>query len=480
MGNSQHSANIAVPGKKYNHDVNFGAMDFYFKEKMQISKEYKVRSPPLGIGPMGELREVYHTTLKQRRLIKIIYKYQMDDAELEKVNDEIDILKQLNHPNIMKIYETSEDKLYIYIIMEYFNGRVLFDRIRNKGPLSEAHAVKILKSLLSVLKYLNGKGIVYRDLKLENMLYDGSDIKFMDFSLACQVANNKVLKDIVGSPYYIAPEVLKGKYDKRCDIWSFGIVAYIMMVGKAPFEGSNTGLILDSVLTMEPEYDTQTLTPYAIDFFKRVLVKNPNKRAKLSDIENHKLFRNIEGIEKQYIKDKFIEVWSNMMSFRYENPFQVAIYLFLFNNVIDRNQIKKINDLFRAIDIKGEGYLTKNKLAKFCKDYNLPIEDHEIHKVFNKLSFEGNGLMNYNDFLAGSFSQKELLSEDNIKKCFRVFDEDDSGSISIEEFAMMFPQVDKNQLENFLREFDVDGNGDIDLTEFKAILLAMINSQFGG
>lgn len=478
MGNS-FSPNLTTDmKKKYDQKVNFGAMDFYFKEKMQISKEYKVRSPPLGMGPLGELREVFHTTLKQKRLIKIIYKYQMDDADLEKINEEIEILKEVNHPNIMKIYETSEDKLYIYIVMEHFHGRVLFDRIRERGPFTDVQAIKILKSILSVIKYLHGRDIIYRDLKLENMLYDGNDVKLMDFSLAVKNSKHKAQKDIVGSPYYIAPEVLNGKYDKRCDIWSFGILAYIMMVGKAPFEGAGTAQILDNVLTKEPDYDPRVLSSLAIDFIRQILVKNPNKRAKISDIESHKLFKNAPGSDKKYLIDKFIEVWENMLNFKYENQFQVAIYLFLFNNVIDRNKIKKVDELFRVIDMKSEGYITKNKLMRFCKDNNIQVDQREVDAVFSKISFKGDGLLTYNDFLAGSFNQNQLLNEDNIKMCFRIFDQDNSGCISIEEFATMFPQVDKNLLENFLREFDVDGNGDIDLPEFKALLSNMIGNKY--
>ena len=477
MGNLQQNKEEASLKKRYSKDVSFGAMDFYFKEKMQISKEYKVRSPPLGIGPNGELREAYHTTLRQKRLIKVIYKYQMSDAELERIKEEISILQELNHPNIMKIYETSEDKLYIYIIMEHFQSRVLFDRIRERGPFTEAQAIKILKQLVSVLKYLHIKHIAYRDLKLENLLYDGSDVKLMDFSLAVKSFKKKSLKDIVGSPYYIAPEVLKGKHDKRCDVWSFGVVAYIMMTGRAPFNGSTTGQILDNVVNKEPDYDPSTLSPYAIDLLKKILVKRPSKRAKLTDIEEHRLFTNIEGIEKQCIIDSFIEVWGNMLNFRYQSQFQVAIYLFLFNNVIDRNRIKNVNELFRFIDKNGEGHITKNELAKFCREYNIPMNIGEIDTVFAKLSFDGDGILSYNDFLAGAFNQKQLLSEENIKKGFRVFDLDESGSISLEEFASIFPYVEKNQLENFLREFDVNGNGKIDLSEFRALLTAMIKNQ---
>ena len=474
MGNNKSINTKKQSGSR--NDINFGAMEFHYNAKIQISEEYKVKSPPLGMGPMGELREVYYKKLNQKRLIKIIYKYNLDDADIDKINEELEMLKDMSHPNIMKIYETSEDKLYIYIIMEFFQGRMLFDRIREGRPLTETHSIKILKMLVSVLKYLHSKNIAYRDLKLENILYNGSDIKIMDFSSAKRVIGNKKFSDIVGSPYYIAPEILKGKYDKRCDIWSFGIIAYTLVNGRTPFKGQNTGEILDNVIKEEIEYPI-SFTPEYVDFLREVLVKKPNKRASLDDILKCEVFENSLAFEQKRIANQFTEILYNMRNFRYQNPFQLAIYLFLFNNVIERNLIRDVDEVYRMIDKKSDGFITRQQIIKFCRDFNIELVVKDLDVILKKLSFEDGDSLTYNEFLAGSFNQRELLSEDNITKCFKIFDSDNSGSISLEEFEDLFPNVDKNIIEPFLIEFDVNGDGDIDLSEFKAILLNMIRAQ---
>ena len=262
--------------------MRIGFLDFVTKPPLKIPQEYRVKSPPLGRGPYGELREAFHVTLKQRRLIKILYKTQYTEEELDKVKDEYKILQKLDHPSILKIYQNSQDDRYIYVIMEFFKGRELFDKLKSEGPIKDERiAPKILLEILHVLKYIHSKNIVYRDLKLENLLLDENGyVVLTDFGLAKFITADSRAHTFCGTPEYLAPEVILGKgHNRPADWWALGILIFEMIYGIPPFYTQNHNDMYKRIVRESFAFRPGiVLSDHGKDLITRLLVKDQAKR----------------------------------------------------------------------------------------------------------------------------------------------------------------------------------------------------------
>ena len=183
--------------------------------------------------------------------IKSIMK-SMIEMRIDLLERELELLVTVNHPNIIKFYEVYEDSQYIHLVMELCTGGELFDQLISKGRYTEAEAAKIMYSLLNAVSHLHSLGIVHRDLKPENIMLSTSDdqaeIKIIDFGLAKKFLQEGTGQNtILGSSYYVAPEVLNNSYGLSCDIWSCGVILFMLLSGKAPFDGNSDMTIYDQI-----------------------------------------------------------------------------------------------------------------------------------------------------------------------------------------------------------------------------------------
>lgn len=183
----------------------------------------------------------------------------MNKTDIERVQREIKILKEIDHPNFVKLFEIIENTDRVYLIMEYATGGELFDYIVSKDRLSEREACKYYLQIVHGIEYLHGKGIAHRDLKPENLLLDGAkNLKIVDFGLSNQYTVGETLLTACGSPCYAAPEMVAGKRYRGMDvdIWSSGVTLYAMLVGYLPFEDPNTGLLYKKIILGQYEEPT--------------------------------------------------------------------------------------------------------------------------------------------------------------------------------------------------------------------------------
>ena len=219
-----------------------------------IRKIYKFKDV-LGGGHFGTVRIAYKRNEEPRRkyAIKSISKKNLTEKDLDDLIKEVDIISSLDHPNIIKFFETYHDEFYFHIVMELCSGKEVFDKIVEENCLTEIKVAKIIYKVLSAINYCHAKGITHRDIKPENILFENSepdaDIKIIDFGLSRKYNSNEKMHTILGTPYYVAPEVLKGDYDQRCDVWSIGAITYIMLSGEPPFKGKTNNEIFKKIMT---------------------------------------------------------------------------------------------------------------------------------------------------------------------------------------------------------------------------------------
>ena len=225
-----------------------------------IRKVYKFKDV-LGGGHFGSVRVAYRKNEEPRKFyaVKSISKKNLSVKDLADLVKEVEIISTLNHPNIIKFYESYHDKYYFHIVMELCTGKEIFDKIVSDGKISEKIVAKIITEVLHAISYCHSKGITHRDIKPENILFaspeSDAQIKLIDFGLSRKYNTNEKMHTILGTPYYIAPEVLKGEYDQKCDNWSIGAITYIMLCGQPPFNAETNNEIFIKIVKSELRVD---------------------------------------------------------------------------------------------------------------------------------------------------------------------------------------------------------------------------------
>lgn len=258
-------------GKKYSADV---------------TAKYNTKEV-LGNGAFSEVIKAEEKETKRGVAIKVINKKSLKGKE-DALQNEIDVLKKVKHPNIVQLYEIFDDKSRLYLVMELVTGGELFDRIISKGSYTEKDATELIRQVLDALEYLHELGIIHRDLKPENLLYyspaDDSKIMISDFGLSKTIEEGQMdqLGTACGTPGYVAPEVLRRKpYGKAVDVWSIGVISYILLCGYPPFYHENDSELFKQIMRGDYEFDSpywDTISEPAKDFIRHLMELDARKR----------------------------------------------------------------------------------------------------------------------------------------------------------------------------------------------------------
>ena len=448
------------------------------RKTTNISKEYTF-GKVIGTGGFGQVRLAIHKPTKQTRAVKIIQKSKVDISVLM---NEVNILSKLSHPNIMQIFEVFDDNTNIYIVSEYCKGGELFDIISTKGNFSEKDACVIMKQLMSAICYSHQNNIVHRDLKPENILMADDDedlnIKIIDWGCAQTVKKTKHSKKADGTAYYIAPEVLKGQYNEKCDIWACGVIFYILLCGYPPFNGETDDEIYESVLSGKfqfPEEDWDQVSEEAKNLIKKMLTKDVKKRISALDSMQDPWFKHFE--EKKVFDKKLAKnVLTNMKKFKKHQTFEKTIISFIINQLVKKDERQELEKQFKDWDTNGDGVLSKQEIINGYKKTYGKVDENEIDNMIKSIDLDRNGVIDYNEFLACSINQDKIMRNDNLRICFNEFDTDGSGTISVNEISAIFKRgvkdnnEDMEAFQNMIKQADENGDGEISFEEFQDIM----------
>jgi len=271
----------------------------------------------LGTGAFSQVRLAESKEDGQMHAIKIIDKKALRGKE-DSLENEIRVLKRLDHKNVVKLLEAYESRTCVYLVMELVTGGELFDRIVEKGSYSEKDAADLIKQVLSAVAYMHEEGVVHRDLKPENLLYYSPDadskIMISDFGLS-KMEESGVMATACGTPGYVAPEVLAQKpYGKAVDVWSIGVISYILLCGYPPFYDENDANLFAQILKGEFEFDSpywDDISEEAKDFIRSLMCVNVENRLTCHNALEHcwitgkQSERNIHATVSEQLKKNF-------------------------------------------------------------------------------------------------------------------------------------------------------------------------------
>lgn len=432
----------------------------------------------LGQGTYGCVFKAINKTTKQQYAIKGTKKNRLKN--IGRFFQEIEIMKNLDHPNIVKLYETIEDDNFIFLVMELCSGKELFDSIIENGSFTEKRAAIIMKQMLAAIFYLHSLNIAHRDLKPENFLFQNKNknslLKIIDFGLSKKLSDDEFTTTKAGTPYYVAPQVLEGKYDKRCDIWSLGIIMYTLLCGYPPFYGDTDSEVLRKVKKGQFQFydsDWNHISNEAKDLVIKLLKYNPDERCTIKEALNHPWITQMAQTKKSIALPPTLLV--NLQNFKKENQLKKAALTIIAQHLGDVD-VNNLRNIFTAFDVDNNGTLSTKEIIDGLKNVGYQKIPPEIHRTIREIDLDGTGQIYYTEFLAATIDKRTYLREEICLIAFKVFDIDGNGKISMEELRKFFGKSDlKNSIgdkiiDSMLREIDLNGDGEIDFNEFMIMM----------
>lgn len=429
----------------------------------------------LGRGQFGITFECTDKTNGDKLACKAISKQKLKtQAEIEDVRREVQIMYALaGVENIVQLKGAYEDARNVYLVMEVCSGGELFNRIVELGHYTERKAADMFRVVLKVVAACNSMGIIHRDLKPENFLLsdktDKAKLKATDFGLSVFYKKGQLFDEMVGSAYYVAPEVLKRKYGPEADMWSAGVILYILLSGMPPFWGDNEKAIFDSILVGNVDFSEApwpNISQGAKDLVMKCLQKDIKKRITPEEALSHPWVREGGDAPDTVINP---EVLTRMRNFAGMQKFK-KLGLMLLVRHLKKEEIEGLRQMFLDMDTDGSGTITLEELKVGLDRHGAHMAKSEVEALIATVDVQGDGTLDYEEFLAATVAMSKLESEENLVKAFADIDADGSGFITSDELAAKLVELGMketpDEIIKMIQDADLNHDGKIDYQEF--------------
>ncbi|XP_074559210.1 calcium-dependent protein kinase 2-like [Curcuma longa] len=404
-------------------------------------------------------------------------------GDREDIKREIEIMQHLTgQTNIVAFKGAYEDRDSVNLVMELCSGGELFDRIIAKGQYSERAAATICRAIVNVVSICHFMGVMHRDLKPENFLMATKDenamLKATDFGLSVFIEEGKTLRDIVGSAYYVAPEVLKRSYGKEADIWSAGVILYILLSGVPPFWAETDKAIFATILRGHIDFESDpwpSISYRAKDLVRRMLTQDPKKRITAAEILEHPWLREGEASDKPIDS----AVLTRMKQFRAMNKLK-KLALKVIAESLSEEEIKGLKQMFTNMDTDNSGTITYEELKSGLARLGSKLSEAEVQQLMDAADVDGNGSIDYIEFITATMHRHKLERDEHLYRAFQYFDKDGSGFITRDELESAMQEHgmgDLATIKEIILEVDSDNDGRINYEEFCAMMRSGIQQQ---
>ncbi|CAH8288891.1 unnamed protein product [Eruca vesicaria subsp. sativa] len=435
----------------------------------------------LGRGQFGTTYLCTDIETGEKYACKSILKKKLKTAsDIEDVRREVEIMMRIpKHQNLVSIKDSFEDDEAVYIVMECCEGGELFDRIVARGHYTERDAAALMKTILEVVQICHEDGVMHRDLKPENFLFanknDNSPLKAIDFGLSVFFKPGETFNEIVGSPYYMAPEVLKQNYGPEVDIWSAGVILYIMLCGVPPFwaetEQGVAKAIIRSVIDFKKD-PWPKVSDTAKDLVRNMLEPDPKKRLSAAQVlAEHPWIMNPKKAPNASLGETVkarLKQFSVMNKFKKQALQVIADYLSV-------EEVAGIKEAFEMMDNTKTGKINIEELKNGLLKLGHPqIPDADLQILMETADADGDGTLNYGEFVAVSVHLQKMANDEHLHKAFSFFDQNQSNYIEIEELReALYVEVDASSeavIAAIMQDVDTDKDGRISYEEFAAMM----------
>ncbi|CAL9070967.1 unnamed protein product [Musa textilis] len=401
-------------------------------------------------------------------------------VDIEDVRREVEIMRHLPaHSNIVNLKDTYEDDGAVHLVMELCEGGELFDRIVARGHYTERAAAAVTRTIIEVIQVCHKHGVMHRDLKPENFLFgnkkENAPLKAIDFGLSVFFRPGDCFTEIVGSPYYMAPEVLKRNYGPEVDVWSAGVILYILLCGVPPFWAESEQGVAQAILRSVIDFKREPwpkVSDSAKDLVRQMLDPDPKQRFTAQQVIDHSWLQNATKAPNVNLGETVrarLQQFSVMNKFKKKALRVVAEYLSV-------EEVADIKDMFEKMDINKNGKITFEELKFGLRKLGHQIPDADVQILMEAADVDGTGTLDYGEFVAVSIHLRKIGNDEHLHNAFSYFDQNKSGYIEIDELRdSLVNDLGTNHEEvinAIIHDVDTDKDGRISYEEFAAMMKA--------
>ncbi|XP_024390810.1 calcium-dependent protein kinase 2 [Physcomitrium patens] len=457
--------------------TSYSANGVLGKPLVDIRQTYSL-GRELGRGQFGVTYLCTHKTTGEILACKSIAKRKLTTKEdVEDVKREVQIMHHLSGtPNIVDLKGVYEDRHSVHLVMELCAGGELFDRIIAKGHYSERAAADLCRVIVNVVHRCHTLGVFHRDLKPENFLLsseaEDAQLKATDFGLSTFFKPGEVFHDIVGSAYYVAPEVLRRNYGPEADVWSAGVIVYILLCGVPPFWAETEQGIFDAVLRGHIDFVSDPwpkISSGAKDLVRKMLNMNVKERLTAYQVLNHPWMEEGGDASDTPLDNA---VLTRLKNFSTANKMKKLALKVIAKN-LSEEEIVGLRELFKSMDTDNSGMVTFEELKDGLLRQGSKLRESDIRELMEAADVDGNGKIDFNEFISATMHMNKLEMEDHLFAAFSHFDTDGSGYITIDELQEAMEKNgmgDPQTIQEIINEVDTDRDGRIDYDEFVAMM----------
>ncbi|KAL6528606.1 Calcium-dependent protein kinase 13 [Orobanche minor] len=433
----------------------------------------------LGRGEFGVTYLCIDREKKEMLACKSISKRKLRTAvDVEDVRREVAIMKHLpNDGSIVSFREACEDENAVHLVMELCEGGELFDRIVARGHYTERAAAAVMRTIVDVVQLCHKHGVIHRDLKPENFLFankkENSPLKAIDFGLSIFFKPGERFSEIVGSPYYMAPEVLKRNYGPEIDIWSAGVILYILLCGVPPFWAESEQGVAQAIIRGKIDFEREpwpSISESAKSLVRQMLEPDPKLRLTAKQVLEHSWLQNAKKAPNVPLGDV---VRSRLKQFSVMNRFKRKA-LRVIADFLSNEEVEGIREMFAKIDTDNDGIVSTEELKSGMQKFNSQLAESEVQMLIEAVDTNGKGTLEYGEFLAISLHLQKMANDEHLHKAFSYFDKNGNGYIELDELRDTLTEdgVDDctGVANDIFQEVDTDKDGLISYDEFVAMM----------